>query len=144
MCHQKHRLLNRSINFFIIQNTDPLSEQIKGKPTPIDFKQKDLTSLKFTMTENQDLIITHSYVKDKVDHLMSSTCTVRRIYETKQKESCNTLTNESKSNMLEIMTKHDKMQNEALKLNKIFIDKFNTKEFLKLHGLSNISQPAYQ
>ena len=30
------------------------------------------------------------------------------------------------------------MLNEALNLNKILIDKFNTEEYLKLHGLSNI------
>ena len=90
------------------------------------------------MSENQDIIITNSYVEDKVDHLMSSIYKVRKIYETMQKENWNTLTNESKSKMLDIMTIHDKMLNEALTLNRIFIDRFNTEEFLKLHGLSNI------
>ena len=90
------------------------------------------------MSENQDIVITNSYVEDKVDHLMSSIYKVRKIYETMQKENWNTLTNESKSKMLDIMTNHDKMLNEALTLNRIFIDKFNTEEFLKLHGLSNI------
>ena len=40
--------------------------------------------------------------------------------------------------MLDIMTIHDKMLNEALNLNRVFIDNFNTEEFLKLHELSNI------